>query len=158
MTTQQRGRGSTGRSGRGRARYSGRLRAGMAGSWRRSQVTKPPAPPMGPVLAQIDRTDLADVSGVEESSAKISDCAEVASFSWLNRKESTILVPGWLSDTSHRWTPKAFFFWLIHLTLSRKASLMDAIIESHPVKGRCRGILSRSELCPMPLTSHAAVC
>ena len=65
---------------------------------------------MGPVLAQIDRTDLADVSGVEESSAKISDCAEVASFSWLNRKESTILVPGWLSDTSHRWTPKAFFF------------------------------------------------
>lgn len=71
----------------------------MAGSWRRSQVTKPPAPRMGSVLAQIDGNDLVDVSEVEESSARISDFAEVASFSWLNQKESTILVPGWLSDT-----------------------------------------------------------
>lgn len=49
---------------------------------------------MGPVLARIDKSDLADVSDVKESSAKISEFAEVASFSWLNQKGPAILVPG----------------------------------------------------------------
>lgn len=95
---------------------------------------------MGPVLAQIDKSDLADVSDVKESSAKISEFAEVASFSWLNQKEPAILVPGKLSDGKHRWASKAFL--LMHITLSRKASLLDALIESHYTEGRCRGILS----------------
>ena len=70
----------------------------MTSSWRRSQVAKLPAPLMGPGLAQIDGNDLVNVSDVEESSTRISDFAEVASFSWLNQKESTILVRGWLFD------------------------------------------------------------
>ncbi|KAK2751028.1 hypothetical protein FQN57_000103 [Myotisia sp. PD_48] len=62
---------------------------------------KPPSPPLGTLLATIDRGDLARISDTATASPKITACEVVASYSWLNRKKPTILIPG----QPPAWTP-----------------------------------------------------
>lgn len=100
MSMQQRGRGIRARGGRNRAGYSGRSRGFANKSWRKPQAQETPALPLGSRLADVHESDLADVSTVDEKSAKISDCKEIASFNWLNEKEPTILIPGWFRTRS----------------------------------------------------------
>lgn len=100
MSMQQRGRSTRSRGGRGRAGYSGRSRDFANQSWRKLQTQETPALPLGSMLAEVHESDLADVSNVNEKSAKISDCKEIASFNWLNEKEPTILIPGWFRTRS----------------------------------------------------------
>lgn len=100
MSMQPRGRGLRARGGRGRARYSGRSRDFANKGWRKTQAQETPAPPLGSMLAEVHESDLADVSNVDEKSAKISDCKEIASFNWLNEKQPTILIPGWFRTQS----------------------------------------------------------
>lgn len=94
MSMQQRGRGARARGGRGRAGYSGRPRVVASKSWRKLQTQETLAPVLGSKLAEVHESNLADVSRVDEKSAKISDCKDIASFNWLNEKEPTILIPG----------------------------------------------------------------
>ncbi|KAI9925316.1 hypothetical protein ASPWEDRAFT_32389 [Aspergillus wentii DTO 134E9] len=93
--------GSHSGSGRGRG-YRGRFnRPSGKISWRKKpEVAEPPAPRLGSVLATVEISDL--VEGLREEDSKITDCRDLASYNWLNRKEPTILIPG----KPPAWTPQ----------------------------------------------------
>lgn len=65
----------------------------MSRNWR-AKAQETPEPSLGSVLAKVHEDDLTEVSHVDEKSAKISDCKEIASFNWLNTKEPVIVIPG----------------------------------------------------------------
>jgi hypothetical protein len=60
----------------------------------RTLISTAPAPPLGELIQSISKDDLAKDSKLYLDSAKIQDCSLVASYSWLEGGEPTILVPG----------------------------------------------------------------
>lgn len=56
--------------------------------------SRPPSPPLGPVLMTLNERDLGTSPDLKEPLAKITECKYVASYNWLNRNEPTILVSG----------------------------------------------------------------
>ncbi|KAI9831933.1 MAG: hypothetical protein M1819_004655 [Sarea resinae] len=90
-------------SGRGKGRGNALPTSRPGQPWRgRSEPPqRPPSPPLGPVLTTWSTKDLAASDGPGERPAKITDCECIASYSWLNEKEPTILVPG----KPPTWTP-----------------------------------------------------
>ncbi|KAB8232588.1 uncharacterized protein BDW43DRAFT_311973 [Aspergillus alliaceus] len=82
-----------------RARYS-RWQGGGRGRnspWRRLDVAQPPSPRLGPVLTTIAIDDLP----LSVDNWKITECRDIASYNWLNRKTATIMIPG----KPPAWTP-----------------------------------------------------
>jgi hypothetical protein len=98
------------------------------GGWRArnqpaaSPLSLTPSPPLGALIQELHKSDLA--SGIEKfsSTSKIQDCKLVNSFNWLDGKDPTIMIPGewatfgfckneWMIDNvlaagePPRWTP-----------------------------------------------------
>lgn len=67
------------------------------GAWRHeATVSEPAAPKLGSMLATISRAgldSLADPS-VNKDGPRITECAVICSYNWLNRKNSIILILG----------------------------------------------------------------
>jgi hypothetical protein len=72
--------------------------AGMRGSYSnqrpRQTVVQPPSPPLGPILTTLSGDNLGEPRDLNEHSAVINSCEDIASYNWLNEKNPTILVPG----------------------------------------------------------------
>lgn len=62
-----------------------------------STIQRPPSPPLGPLLQMLSEANFLAADQAQSSRggpAEITHCAYVASFSWLDRDEPTILIPG----------------------------------------------------------------
>ncbi|KAB8215016.1 hypothetical protein BDV33DRAFT_195617 [Aspergillus novoparasiticus] len=68
-------------------------------------VPEPAAPKLGSMLATISRAGLDSLanSSVKKDDPRITECTVVGSYNWLNRKNSTIVIPG----KPPAWTPTA---------------------------------------------------
>lgn len=54
-----------------------------------------PAPPKGQLLFEIDRSDLKESASVDyDGDPRITACTDLASYTWLNKANPTIIVPG----------------------------------------------------------------
>lgn len=86
-----RGRGWRSRSGRG-VNLNGRQSIRDE-----STIQQPPSPSLGPLLQTLSEANFLAADQAQTSCgepAEITNCANVASFSWLDRNEPTILIPG----------------------------------------------------------------
>lgn len=76
--------------GRGRG-YQGRGRPFVDTSWRsRGPAIQPPSPKLGFMLAIINHSDLTPST----DDPKITNCTDIASYNWMNRKIPTVFIPG----------------------------------------------------------------
>ncbi|KAI9766565.1 MAG: hypothetical protein M1839_004875 [Geoglossum umbratile] len=93
---------SRGPSSAGRGRPSWTAHPGQP-RWqqKREPPPRPPSPPLGSVLATLNRKDLTVSADLNKHSAKVTDCEYVASYNWLNRGEPVVMVPG----KPAAWTP-----------------------------------------------------
>ena len=95
-----RGRGGEGFGTRGRGRGTGAR--GSQSNWRgsaRGGRTDPKGErqetrPIGPLIGTVRLSEVQSTAQSSEAAPTIEDCEYVASYTWLNRKEPTILVPG----------------------------------------------------------------
>ena len=94
-----------------RSRYAGRNinPNGRQSTRYESMIQRPSSPPVGPLLQTLSETNLLAVDQAQSSCgrlAEITHCEDVASFSWLDRNEPTILIPG-TTFSSSRTQPNA---------------------------------------------------
>ncbi|KAK1144125.1 hypothetical protein N8T08_005787 [Aspergillus melleus] len=86
----------------GRSAYSFRGRDRPRGSSRARSNLSLREPPLGPILAIINKEELRESHDNADPEAPcITDCRTLASYNWLNRAKPTILVPG----CPPAWTP-----------------------------------------------------
>ena len=82
-----------------RSRYAGRdiNPNGRQSTRYESMIQRPSSPPVGPLLQTFSETNLLAIEQAQSSCGgpvEITHCEYVASFSWLDRDEPTILIPG----------------------------------------------------------------
>lgn len=59
-----------------------------------SAVSSVPSPPLGKLIKSLHKIDLENDAKGYLNNASIKDCSLVASYNWLNKANSTIVIPG----------------------------------------------------------------
>jgi hypothetical protein len=57
-------------------------------------VSSVPPPPLGKLIGSLTKYDLEKDARLYTDKASIQDCGLVASYNWLNKSDSTIVIPG----------------------------------------------------------------
>lgn len=81
------------RRGRGRDRGHVRGRGGVSSRTTTTPIVTP-SPPLGTLIREFRVDDIDETAETLREKAVISDCTPIASYSWLNTREPTILIPG----------------------------------------------------------------
>jgi len=96
--------------------------------------------PLGPCLSTITHDDLHIGPGFDRASASIDSCEYMASYSWMNAKSATIMVPG------EPIYPMQRLKTLIYICV-RETSALVTTISTTAAQTRFRGLLPRPKCC-----------
>jgi hypothetical protein len=96
--------------------------------------------PRGPCLSTIAHGDLQIGPSFDRASASINSCEYMASYSWMNAKSATIMVPG---EPIH----PVLRFKLLTYSCTRETSAVVTPILPTTAQTRFRGLLPRPKCC-----------
>jgi len=117
-----------------------------------------PAPPYGPLVREIRKSDLVPGAEKYKDSATIKDCELVASYNWLDKSNPTMLIPG---KYSHKIPLPSFPLWPDRPTKipwppPRQTSEMEPSRCSRRFARRQRHLLPRPQRSPVPVPPAGA--